>query len=316
VTAAHIWVRTLTGLAVVCLVVAVAGLLLHQVPTPWQPTIAAASGARMAMWLAVPSVAVALAARQWILAGIAAAALLLGLIIQVPYYLAAAATPGPARLTVLQANLKLGSADPAALVRIVRADRVDLLATEELTTEEQRRLRNAGIDSLLPFQYTEPAEGGRGRGLWSRYPLGAAAGVPGFPLGVLQARITAPSGTLTFVAVHLQPPYPYPPGEWVAETARLHSLLRQLPGPTIVAGDFNATVDLVQFRHLLADGYADAARQAGAGYLATYPADRWYGPLIGIDHVLTRGAVATSVRTVALPGSDHRGVLAQITFTS
>ena len=66
-----------------------------------------------------------------------------------------------------------------------------------------------------------------------------------------------------------------------------------------------------QFRRLLTHGYADAARQAGAGYLASYPTDRWYGPVIGIDHVLVRSAAATSVRTVDLPGSDHRGVLAR-----
>ncbi len=77
----------------------------------------------------------------------------------------------------------------------------------------------------------------------------------------------------------------------------------------MVAGDFNATVDHAQFRALLTDGYHDAAEQCGAGYLASYPADRWLPPLIAIDHLLTKHATATSAATVALPGSDHRGIL-------
>lgn len=80
----------------------------------------------------------------------------------------------------------------------------------------------------------------------------------------------------------------------------------------LAAGDFNATTDHVQFRDLLEHGYGDPAAQAGAGYPARYPTDRWFGPLIAIDHVLTRRAVATSVSTVALPGSDHRGLLVQV----
>jgi endonuclease/exonuclease/phosphatase (EEP) superfamily protein YafD len=80
----------------------------------------------------------------------------------------------------------------------------------------------------------------------------------------------------------------------------------------VVAGDFNATVDHAQFRDLLDHGYSDAAEQSGAGYLPTYPNDRWYGPLIGIDHVLVRGMRAGSVDTYGLPGSDHRALLARL----
>jgi endonuclease/exonuclease/phosphatase (EEP) superfamily protein YafD len=302
----------LTVCAAVLLAGAVAGLLLHFVPTSWQPTIALASGARVAMWFAVPALALAAAAHQWILAPAAALAVVAGLVVQGPYYLTAAAPPDGPRLTVLQANLKLGAADPAALVRSVREDGVELLAAEELTTAGQERLIAAGLESLLPHRYTRPQDAGAGLGIWSRYPLSELTTLPGFDLGVLSARVTAPSGNLTFVAVHLLPPYPYPSNGWLAETARLGDVLADLPRPALVAGDFNATVDHVQFRRLLTDGYADGIRQAGAGYLATYPADRWFGPVIGIDHVLTRGATATAVRTVALPGSDHRGLLVRV----
>jgi endonuclease/exonuclease/phosphatase (EEP) superfamily protein YafD len=315
VTRSRTWVRALTVLAAVLLVVSLGGLVLHFTTTSWQPVIAVTSGARMAMWFALPALAVALTARQWLIAAIAAAAVVLGVMVQLPYYLPSTAAGRP-RLTVLQANLKLGAADPAAVVRCVRTHAVDLLATEEVTAGEQQRLLAAGLGTVLPHRYTRPSPGGSGLGIWSRFPLADQQSLPGFELGVLHARVAAPSGDLIFAAVHLLPPYPYPPDEWLAETARLHRVIADLGRPAVIAGDFNATVDHTQFRALLTRGYADAARQAGAGYLATYPADRWFGPVIGIDHVLSRGAAATSVRTVDLPGSDHRGVLAQIAVTS
>jgi endonuclease/exonuclease/phosphatase (EEP) superfamily protein YafD len=91
------------------------------------------------------------------------------------------------------------------------------------------------------------------------------------------------------------------------------AVLGGLPGRTVlVGGDFNATTDDAQFRGILATGYADAAQQAGAGFTPTWPADRWFPPLIAIDHVLTRGAVARSVDSVRIPGSDHRALVVDV----
>ncbi len=86
-----------------------------------------------------------------------------------------------------------------------------------------------------------------------------------------------------------------------------------MPGETaLIGGDFNATLDTVQFRRILAQGFSDAADQAGAGFTPTWPADRWFPPLITIDHVLTRDAVARSVDSVEIPGSDHRALVAVV----
>ncbi|MGZ8746195.1 MAG: endonuclease/exonuclease/phosphatase family protein, partial [Mycobacterium sp.] len=50
----------------------------------------------------------------------------------------------------------------------------------------------------------------------------------------------------------------------------------------------------------------------GAGLTRTYPSKPWRKPMIGIDHVLVYNCVASSVRTVPLPGSDHRGLATTI----
>jgi endonuclease/exonuclease/phosphatase (EEP) superfamily protein YafD len=54
------------------------------------------------------------------------------------------------------------------------------------------------------------------------------------------------------------------------------------------------------------------ATEAGAGLTRTYPNRRSRPPRIGIDHVLVHNCVATSARTVVLPGSDHRGLVATL----
>ena len=44
----------------------------------------------------------------------------------------------------------------------------------------------------------------------------------------------------------------------------------------------------------------------------TYPNRRWRPAVLGIDHVLVHDCAATSALTIALPGSDHRGLIATL----
>jgi endonuclease/exonuclease/phosphatase (EEP) superfamily protein YafD len=306
----------LTVLAVLAAVVALGGLLAHASPTPFQWSISVTSFAWYAMWAAPVAVVFAILARRWATVAVAAVLTALLLVVQLPGRIAESAPTHGRPITVMQANLRLGNADPAALVRLVRTHHVELLATEELTFTEEDRLVAAGLAKLMPYRFTRPLPGGGGGlGMWSRYPLSQPVDVPGFWLGVLTARVTLPGGQhLTFVTVHLSPPYPYPAGRWRDELGRLAGVLRRLPddGPVLAPGDYNATVDHAQFRDLLAHGYADSAAQAGAGYPASYPNDRWFGPVIAIDHLLTRRAVATALDTLGVPGSDHRALLVHL----
>lgn len=293
--------------------VGLVAVLVHWIGTPWQYVIVLAALSHYLMWAAPAGLVVAVALRRWWTSGAAAAVTLVVLALQLPPNVSDTAG-GARRLVIVQANLKVGYADPAALVRLVRHDHADLLATEELTTTEQQRLLAAGLARELPYRYTRPIpSGGGGLGVWSRYPLHDEQDVPGFWLGVLSTRVELPGGPVTFLAVHLTPPYPYADHHWRHEIARLQHVLPRT-GPVLAPGDYNATTDHAQFRDLLEHGYADAAEQAGAGYLPTYPNDRWYGPVIGIDHVLLRECTATDARTLGLPGSDHRALLVRASY--
>ena len=44
----------------------------------------------------------------------------------------------------------------------------------------------------------------------------------------------------------------------------------------------------------------------------THPSDIVAPPVFAVDHILTRGYVATSLRTLQVPGSDHRALLVQL----
>ena len=84
-----------------------------------------------------------------------------------------------------------------------------------------------------------------------------------------------------------------------------------------MAGDFNAVDDHGPMRDLYADGWRSAADLAGAGFVRTYPADRRFPPLIGIDHILLDDRLtATEFTTFDVPGTDHLGVRAVIAGTT
>lgn len=82
----------------------------------------------------------------------------------------------------------------------------------------------------------------------------------------------------------------------------------------VLAGDLNATVDHAFMQDL--GGCTDAALQAGAGGLSTWPTST-HTPLLGaaIDHVLVDTATWTStgVDLVEITGSDHRALLVTLT---
>lgn len=239
--------------------------------------------------------------------------------VEAPLFVSAHRATGGVPLVLLQANLRVGAADADNLVARIRAEHVDLVTIEELTPAELASLSAAGIDALLPYRLVTPYPGGAGTGIWSRYPLSAPVKHDEFRLEVLSATVALPgAAALQLYAVHLLPPWPYPSGTWLAEMTHLSALLNTTASTTalVVSGDFNATLDHAQFRHLLTGGLRDAAEQVGAGFTPTYPTDRTFPPLLTLDHVLCRGLAPTSLTRVPIAGSDHRGLLVHLVLPS
>ena len=147
----------------------------------------------------------------------------------------------------------------------------------------------------------------------------AAKRIGGYTFALVSAhiRIAGISTDPTVVVAHITGPWPQPIDGWRRDVDRLPATLHDVAeqtrgGPVIVAGDMNSTTDMRPFRGLLRNGYRDAAEQSGAGIKPTFPADSRLPPFIAIDHLLTRSCTATSLRTIKIAGSDHRGLAATL----
>jgi endonuclease/exonuclease/phosphatase family metal-dependent hydrolase len=237
------------------------------------------------------------------------------------------ALPGPqpdvrggVRVRVMAANLLVGTGDPRTVVELVRRERIDVLALEELPPQALRRLNALGLRRLLPHQAFDPGSGGSaGTGLLSRWPLRRLRSVNPHPIQGQPRALVAVAGARP---IDVQAMHPLPPTT-AAWRAIWGDILDALPKADLhartlrlYAGDFNATLDHARLRRLLAgdDGYVDAADATGKGYDTTWPAGRHFPPEIAIDHVLVDPRVrvdAFSVHTI--PRSDHRAVIATLT---
>ena len=254
----------------------------------------------------VPLLCAALA-RSWMLGIVSGFALVLCLAWLTPLYTAQGGGDDVV-LTAASFNMTVGGADADAVVALVRDSHVDVIAVVELTPESREALAAAGLDDVLPYNEVAAEPGITGTGMWSRYPIQNPRPVDGFLSRAVSAQVQAPGGAFTFYAVHPQAPGPRVHARWTQDMARLKFVLAAASGPVLVAGDFNGTRDHKAFREIEGLGYADAADQAGAGFLPTFPENRELWPLVAIDHVLEghTGWHATSVTTTVIPNADHK----------
>jgi endonuclease/exonuclease/phosphatase (EEP) superfamily protein YafD len=309
----------LTAIAIAALVVSVAALIVRHVPSVVLPVLVTAAFAPY-LSLGAPLALVLFGAlHNWILAAVAGAVTIAAIAVQAPLCLRGN-TNAAASIRVVSANLRFGRADPEALVRLA-LQHADILAVQELTPALAEQMIGAGIADAFPYQALRAREGGAGVGLWSRYPMQRGAEYDEFWLGLLTATVRPPEVgyEVTLVVAHMSAPWPEPLRGWRDDLTRLGATLQRISasadGPVLVAADLNATPDVLEFRRLLRNGYRDAAEQAGAGLIRTHPDDiHLLPPVFALDHVLTRGCRATSVRTVAIHGSDHRALATVISL--
>ncbi|SDM64742.1 endonuclease/exonuclease/phosphatase family protein [Allokutzneria albata] len=210
------------------------------------------------------------------------------------------------RIRVATSNTLRGNVDMRALVELVRTQRVDVLAVQELGPKGVGLLDDAGMRELMPHRELHPEID---TSIYSRLSL-TAGGLVNQPTTWPQTTATVVVGghPVRIVGVHTLWPVEKP----AAWTADLRAL-RAEAGPNVVMlGDFNATLDHTPMRELLAAGLADAHAELGRGWAPTWPADR---PVIQIDHVLHgRSLRAVSVSEHTVPGTDHRAVVAELAY--
>lgn len=212
---------------------------------------------------------------------------------------------------VMSINMLFGRADAVDVVAAVRDNRVDVLTLQELTTESVGALDRAGLRTVLPHRVFEDAPSAFGSGIASRYPLTAKALTPPGTMRQPGALVDLPGRQdIEVVSVHATPPVVTDgPEAWQRELAGLPN--RNVNGPPrVLAGDFNATLDHVGLRRLLANGYVDAADEVGAGLEPTWPSGAFWPPPVTIDHVLVDSRCPVDTYGVlTISGTDHRAVV-------
>lgn len=308
---------------VVAALAALAGIVTHYLRVVSSTATRIASFTPYLILLTVPAILLLLFARQRALAAACVLIAGAGVWSQLPLFVGTSHPPVAADgLTVrlMQANIFLGQADAGAIVRTVQDERVDLLTVVELTPDAVGRLKAAGLERTLPYSFLSPRTGGGGAGIFSRFPLHDGTLLEGYALNNVKAVAAIPGSPPTAVyALHPVPPFPEPAWKWVYDLQRLHTEFAAQTRPMIVGADFNSTYDHRQFRDLVNDSAAegtgpllDAQEYLGAGLVMTYPANRWYPALLGIDKILTRGPIPVAMHRISLPGSDHYGLIGDI----
>jgi endonuclease/exonuclease/phosphatase family metal-dependent hydrolase len=284
----------------------------------WPILLASFSGYALLGFAAVLlacAVAVRRSRHRWWL-GLAALVALAGLVVQglaqAPYFVGGAS--GKPNLTVMTSNLEFGRGDAATVVRTVAERGVDVLVLEEVTPTELTALKAAGLDDLLPHQQGTAVVTAAGTMVFSRWRLDDARPFQVRNTG-LDLRVGAPT-PFRLLAVHAAQPV-LEPKTWRRDMDRIRvrAATSTAEGPTIVAGDFNATRDHQPWRAILGGGLRDAAEQAGSGWQPTWPHSHrsWVPPVIAIDHVMTSHQyAATRTRTVVVAGTDHRALVANL----
>jgi endonuclease/exonuclease/phosphatase (EEP) superfamily protein YafD len=266
--------------------------------------------------------ALAAVLRRWTVLALAATATTLLLVAVSPRAFGDGHEPpganGP-ELRVLSTNLKLGLADPAAVVNLIETNEIDVLSVQELTPQALAALEFAGLRDFLPHVVADPDVSSHGGAILSRHPLGDLGGVEpsGYPFAMPRARLAVPGAQpVDVVAVHPVPPT----GPNAVETWEdgLDALpVAETPGPLmLLVGDFNATLDHRELREVVDRGYVDAGDAMGGGLQPTWP-ERLVRPGVTIDHILAdERAAITGYDVHELPGSDHRAVSATLRLPS
>lgn len=286
------------------------------------PRLVLAVGATYVPVVALAGLLLALLSRRLVLTLIGVFLVVATIVIQVSWYYVGRPTDIGAHteLRLLSSNLRYGRADPAQFVALA-SENADIVTVAELTPEAIARFTQAGITKSFPYSQLEPPETG-GTGIWSRYPLTpvSAPRHRNVTMPAVWLEVPGLSNKPLLASVHVKSPVAGDENtvdDWRKGMAGAKAQLDNFataagPGAIIIGGDYNSTPDMRQYRDLLTNGYYDAVDQLGAGYAPTFKADGWAPPLITIDHVLTRNAAASSIRTAKVKGSDHRALLATI----
>ncbi|MFD7073819.1 endonuclease/exonuclease/phosphatase family protein [Nocardioides sp. NPDC059952] len=222
------------------------------------------------------------------------------------------AEPAAYDLTVVQHNVADDNHDVEGTVEILLAEDPDIVALEELTSENLPRYE-AALGQRFEHHTTQGTVG-----LWSRHPISERTRVDIRPAGIeaswdrcLRAVVQTPEGEVTVYVAHLPSVRLGPRGLAANSRNRSAELLAEAIAEdpareVLLAGDLNG--------NLMDPGLAPLTDQVSReehGFRFTFPSAL---PVVQLDHVLARGAEVTELKVLPRSGSDHLPVVAYVSL--
>ncbi len=183
---------------------------------------------------------------------------------------------------------------------------VDLLAVQEVLKDDE-----ALLTANWPHAVWNHDRELLGSALLSRHPImwSHIHDLEGFAL--IEALVRTPSGFLRVFVVHLaSPKRPSRAAIQDRQLIRLAHLVQASAEPVVIVGDFNLSSGAPQWRQFTTTARIQRPPGMSPG---TWPT--WLGPLgIDIDHIAGRGVGLSPLQVFTLPGSDHRGLITQVSL--
>jgi len=218
-----------------------------------------------------------------------------------------------AAFRLMTCNLLHERCDPSDFARVLTEHDPDVVVTQELGPEPARILTG-----VYPHHQLRPRRDFLGRGIATRFDaVFGDIDMPG--RDGTSALLDVDGIEVRLAGIHLLNPIDFP--WWASVRTRrrqLDGLLAWLEagsGPTLVAGDCNASPSWPAYKHL-ADRLTDLVveRSADDGTRAE-PTWAWrpgWPRLLRLDHVFGSGIRATRVVVLPIAGSDHHAVIVDL----
>lgn len=222
-----------------------------------------------------------------------------------------------ATFTVLSINVLYGRADATLVAHHAASLAADCVLIQECTAEFAEALESteptAKFLETYPYTFGQSAPRAAGTVTYSRHPgcqvgdwLADSAGDDDRFNPVVE--IDTPAGLLTLSNIHTVPPAPQWASAWMRQLRRIGYHARQVDGPLIIAGDFNADLCHPQFRDLIPT-FIDGVNGKNPNVWNWWRRMTWPRrsgvPFVRLDHILGRGLHLVDGGTLSIRGTDH-----------
>jgi endonuclease/exonuclease/phosphatase (EEP) superfamily protein YafD len=215
-------------------------------------------------------------------------------------------------LRVVSANLNFDNGDHAPLLAELARDDADVVFLQEVTPAWWQAIEHSRLATAYPDHVEEPRDDPGGQAILSRRPLTDVVvdRAEGWPIITATLHI---GGTAVHVAdVHLVAPL----GTFALNQLQQRAItriVRALPHPRLVVGDFNASPYNRWYAQLRGLGLTEAHEAVGRSWATTWPNGQHHFPPLRLDHVFVdRPLVPLDAAEGRGYGSDHRPIVVDL----